>query len=343
MYFSVSYTLTTGILLYTLKSLDLTRTTLAFTLILPNKIGFEGVIDRLSGTFIQLQSQQQTKRSKNRTRKSLPLVMSASAPATSTGADPELVLSVKDHLQQIGCIDDQQNVTMKSLVFKIRLVLASQSPRRKEILDMMGLENLYEIIPSPVDETEIQNQLRRSASRTENTTGKSDVVVDPVIYARTLAEQKALSVAREISLNDSVRQPHLILGSDTIVVMRDDSNATTTILEKPTDTDDARKMLRHIQGQSHTVFTGVAIVLVLPTANRETHPPDGSDPVAERVKILQSFVETAQVNIGRMSETDIERYVRTSEPMDKAGAYGIQGIGGQIVSSIQGDFFTVRC
>jgi septum formation protein len=254
-------------------------------------------------------------------------------------------LSLRHHLQTIGCIDGQQNAYVEYGRLQIRLVLASQSPRRKEILDMMGLENLYEIMPSPVDESKIQKQLRRSASNSENTTICTDAKVDPVVYARTLAEQKALAVAREFSLlpvYDSVGQPLLILGSDTIVVMSDGSNATTAILEKPTDRNDAIEMLRLIQDRSHTVFTGVSLVRIMPTANTENHPPEGSDQMLERVQVVKSFVETAQVNICRMSETDIERYVATGEPMDKAGAYGIQGIGGQIVSSIQGDFFTVR-
>jgi septum formation protein len=181
------------------------------------------------------------------------------------------------------------------------------------------------------------------ASNSENTTISAGAIVDPVVYARTLAEQKALPVALELSLpvDDSVGQPLLIFSSDTIVVMSDGSNATTAILEKPTDRKNAIEMLRHIQDRSHMVHTGVSIVRVMPTANTETHPPEGSDQMPERVQVVKSFVETAQVNICHMSETDIERYIATGEPMDKAGAYGIQGIGGQIVSSIQGDFFTV--
>lgn len=241
--------------------------------------------------------------------------MSASVSTRANAAlGPELVLSVKDYLQSIGTAKDHQLDDAEGGISKIRLVLASQSPRRKEILDMMGLENLYQVIPSPVNEAEIQNQLRGDA-----------ILVDPVVYVRTLAEQKALAVAQE--LPQSAGQFILVLGSDTIVVMDDTNHNTTLILEKPTDTNDAIQMLRRIQGQSHTVYTGVSVVRVAPN----------------EVPVVQSsFVETAMVHICRMSETDIERYVATGEPMDKAGAYGIQGIGGQIVSSIQGDFFTVR-
>jgi septum formation protein len=328
------------IFVLTAPFLAFTTTTLAFVSILP-KTRFDVGGSRSGGCSIQQQLPHQSRRnSKERTRHNV--VMSGSIPAASNALVPELVLSVRDYLQFIGNIEGDQNVDKLTggVKSKIRLVLASQSPRRKEILDMMGLKNLYEVIPSPIDETELQNQLRRQFPDSYNAAMNSIDVVDPVVYARTLAEQKALAVAQEINQSNSVLQSILILGSDTIVVMNDDSYR---ILEKPTDKNDALQMLRRIQGKSHTVFTGVSVVRLMPNSLKvmENSTNDGGS-VSKKMQVVQSFVETATVNICHMSETDICSYVATGEPMDKAGAYGIQGIGGQIVSSIQGDFFTVR-
>jgi septum formation protein len=202
-----------------------------------------------------------------------------------------LVISLRDHLLSVDPLkrgtDDSQ---------KIRLILASQSPRRREILDMMGLQNLFETIPSPLDEDSVAASLEKD---------------DPIEYTRHLAEQKALALANSISLSN----PTLVLGSDTIVAY------SNKILEKPVDKQDAIRMLKELQGNQHMVHTGVALV-------------DG-------MTLVDSFTVTANVRFAELSDADIEAYVNTGEPMDKSGAYGIQGIGGQIVESIDGDFFTV--
>ena len=187
------------------------------------------------------------------------------------------------------------------------MVLASQSPRRREILDMMGLAGLYETIPSPLNETALQTDLVQKG-----------ITKDPQRYTQILAEEKARATAQ--SLTD-VSCPTLVLGSDTIV------DQDEAILEKPVDVADAQRMLRQLSGRVHYVHTGVALYRCMPGA-------------AKPEKIL-SFVDQATVQFTALDEADIQAYVASGEPMDKAGSYGIQGMGGQFVSSVQGDFFTV--
>jgi septum formation protein len=224
---------------------------------------------------------------------------STSSPDIVDGTLPQLLLSMRGHL---GADEG-----------KIRLILASQSPRRKEILDMMGLKDLYDVIHSPLDESALQAQLYEE--------GGGDMP-EPKTYTRVLAEEKAKALAMEIS--SQVTQPTIVVGSDTIVAWND------SILEKPKDKADAKIMLTQLSGSQHTVHTGVAIYRVLPQALSD-----------QPVTLVTSFVDTANVVFATLSGADIDAYIATGEPMDKAGSYGIQGIGGQFVASMEGDFFTV--
>jgi len=205
---------------------------------------------------------------------------------------PSLLVSNLHHLGNDG--DD-----------KIRLILASQSPRRREILDMLGLTGLYSATPSPLDESAVQSQLVKES-------------FSPIEYTRTLAEKKAEALAQVLS-QDSSTKSTLVLGSDTIVDLDE------TILEKPTDVESAIIMLSKLSGEWHQVHTGVALYHVQP----------------DNVNLVASFTDTARVKFSELSKEDIEAYVATGEPMDKAGSYGIQGIGGQLVERIEGDFFSV--
>jgi septum formation protein len=193
---------------------------------------------------------------------------------------------------------------LEDLGITVQVILASQSPRRREILDMMGLKGKYIVCPSPLDESLLQRNLSNE---------------DPKVYTRRLAEEKARALAEELS--GEVVRPTLVLGSDTIVDLEG------KILEKPLDAEAAIRMLHLLSGQTHEVHTGVAIFGVM------RQPPF--------VQMISSFTETAQVQFAVLTDEDISSYVKTGEPMDKAGAYGIQGIGGQLVTNISGDFFTV--
>lgn len=182
-----------------------------------------------------------------------------------------------------------------------RLILASQSPRRREILDMMGLKDRYITNPSPLDESKLQEKLSKMRLR-------------PQEYTKILAEEKANALAEElVSSNDNDKQQQkegervtFVLGSDTIV----DLNGN--ILEKPTSHENAIDMLTKLSGQWHEVHTGVALYRV--------HSSNGH----YKVQLETSYTETSRVKFSTLSIKDIECYVQTGEPMDKAGSYGIQ-------------------
>jgi septum formation protein len=162
------------------------------------------------------------------------------------------------------------------------LILASSSPRRRQLLEMLGMAILVQV-PDIVE-------VRRP-------------VETPVDYVERLAREKALSV-----------QGALVLGADTTVVVRDH------MLEKPTDPADALRMLRKLQGRTHQVVTSVALV---------------AD------EALHQATDVTNVTFRRLEDRFLEEYVATGEPMDKAGAYGIQGYGAALVERIDGDFFSV--
>jgi len=169
-----------------------------------------------------------------------------------------------------------------------RIVLASGSPRRRDLVKMMGLK--FELaVP------EIREDLVPGAK-------PSSLVVE-------LALAKALSLIGKF--------PNAaILGADTVVVL------DGKILGKPRDRSDARAMLRTLSGRTHTVYTGLALVDV-PTGLRET------------------CCEKSLVTMKKINNEEIDRYLATGEPMDKAGSYGIQGFGAVFIKHIDGCFFNV--
>jgi nucleoside triphosphate pyrophosphatase len=162
------------------------------------------------------------------------------------------------------------------------LTLASGSPRRRQLLEMLGIP----VRVAPPNVVEVRRPLET-----------------PVDYVERLAREKALSVTGA-----------LVLGADTTVVVRD------TVLEKPVDVADAVRMLRRLQGRTHQVVTSVALV------------------AGERV---YQATDVTNVSFRPLDDGMIEQYVATGEPMDKAGAYGIQGYGAALVQRIEGDFFGV--
>ncbi|HTZ72491.1 MAG TPA: nucleoside triphosphate pyrophosphatase [Candidatus Aquilonibacter sp.] len=173
----------------------------------------------------------------------------------------------------------------------MRLILASGSPRRAEILRNAGFS--FEVCPAHVDES-----LRPNESA--------------AAYVLRLAESKAESVAGRVKPPDAA----LVMGADTTVVCAGE------ILGKPGDAAEAVEMLRKLSGAAHEVLTGLAIINTL-TKERALH------------------VETTRVTFLALSPEEIDRYIATGEPFDKAGGYGIQGIGGRFVSRIEGCYFNV--
>jgi septum formation protein len=182
-------------------------------------------------------------------------------------------------------------------------VLASASPRRQELLRNAGIS--FTVQPADVDETPLIGESPRDC-------------------AERLAREKALAVWRE-------RPQDLVLGADTIVVVDE------AILGKPADGRDAARMLRLLSGRVHSVITGVC--LVKPVAS-------GQSPVSAQSKLrsaqkLRIAFETTLVTMSEISDDEIQAYVASGEPMDKAGAYAIQGMASRWIPRIEGDYSNV--
>ena len=175
---------------------------------------------------------------------------------------------------------------MAGAVTHPRVLLASASPRRRELLTMVGIA--HEVIPADIDEAYVPGEV-------------------PSAHAQRLAEEKAALVA--------ARNPAaIVVGADTIVVV------DGVVLGKPAGRADAGRMLRALSGRSHVVYTAVAV---------------------RRGESAASAIEAVDVTFRHLSDEEIAAYIDTGEPMDKAGAYGIQGFGATIVERIDGDFFAV--
>ena len=216
---------------------------------------------------------------------------SISSSTTMTVNRKQLLVSLGNNL---SCNDDDN---------KPKLILASQSPRRREILTMMGLcENKhYTVEYSPLDESILQKELVESK-------------LSSIDYTRRLAEAKAYALA-ELHANDNNKDKAaattFYLGSDTIVELDE------CILEKPKDTNDAKRMLNLLSGRQHHVHTGVALYRLNGNENQNQNQ--------NQISLIESFTETACVTFADLTEEDIDSYIISGEPMDKAGSYGIQG------------------
>ncbi|XP_061647953.1 probable bifunctional dTTP/UTP pyrophosphatase/methyltransferase protein isoform X2 [Phyllopteryx taeniolatus] len=193
------------------------------------------------------------------------------------------------------------NPVISKLAGKL-VVLASASPRRLEILRNAGLR--FEVVPSWFKET-LDKRLFKA----------------PHQYAVETAKQKALEVARRMPCNH-LKTPDIVIGADTIVTV------DGMILEKPRDKQDAYRMLSSLSGKEHSVFTGVAVVLC------HEEPNDGDYRIVE-------FYEETKVKFADLSEDMLWEYIDSGEPMDKAGGYGIQALGGMLVEYVRGDFLNV--
>ncbi|XP_029937323.1 putative bifunctional dTTP/UTP pyrophosphatase/methyltransferase protein isoform X1 [Myripristis murdjan] len=194
------------------------------------------------------------------------------------------------------------NPVISKLTGKL-VVLASASPRRLEILTNVGLR--FEVVPSWFKET-----LDKSLFKA------------PQEYAVETAKQKALEVAKRMPFKH-LKTPDIVIGADTIVTV------DGLILEKPVDKHDAYKMLSRLSGKEHSVFTGVAIVLCHDKENEEIDYQ------------MIDFYEETKVKFADLSEDMLWEYINSGEPMDKAGGYGIQALGGMLVEYVHGDFLNV--
>ena len=182
-----------------------------------------------------------------------------------------------------------------------RYILASGSPRRRELLGMLGFS--YEIIPAESEEVVTSNV--------------------PSKVVEELSHQKAKEIFHKL-LRDS-KEPLIVIGADTVVSYKG------KILGKPSGRDDAEKMIRGLQGDVHEVYTGVTCFY---TDKAGTEALEGDI-------CSFTFSECTKVRCNPMTDAEISGYLDTDEPYDKAGAYGIQGLFGKYISGIEGDYNNV--
>ena len=186
----------------------------------------------------------------------------------------------------------------------MRIILASASPRRKELLEQIGF--IFEVMTSHVEE--------------QISSVRPDRVVEE------LSCQKAEAVAEELSLPEPVcgercrKEALLVIGADTVVAL------DGAILGKPADREEAIAMLERLQGREHEVYTGVTLLY------RAAGAPEWT---------RKCFHESSRVLFFPMTEEEISGYVNTGDPLDKAGAYGIQGFCARYIRGIEGDYNNV--
>lgn len=175
----------------------------------------------------------------------------------------------------------------------MKLILASASPRRRELLAQAGLK--FTVSAANLNEDRLPDEAAAA-------------------YVQRLAEEKALAVWNVHKTEDAPDDPLIVLGADTCVV------SDGHVLGKPTDTADARRMLELLSGRTHAVLTGLAAVSASKTARD---------------------VEITQVTFQQLTDRDIAQYITTGEPLDKAGAYAIQGFAARWIPRIEGCYFNV--
>ncbi len=190
----------------------------------------------------------------------------------------------------------------------MKIILASASPRRRELLSQIGLE--FEIKVSNVEE--VVTTTRPSEVVEELSLQKAQAVYEELVSDVACKETEKYS--KPVTSESSVRDSYMVIGADTVVAIGD------SILGKPKDVEDAKVMLRMLAGKTHAVYTGVSVI------------------TAAGVK---TFHEKTDVTFFAMSEEEISEYVATLDCMDKAGAYGIQGFCARYIAGINGDYNNV--
>ena len=205
----------------------------------------------------------------------------------------------------------------------MKLVLASGSQRRRELLTMCGYD--YEIIVSNADETIDEN--------------------DPESFVRALSFRKAKEVFDRLFAVG--RRDFAVIGSDTVVAFQKEGEIKPVIIGKPKDAKDAVRILSMLSGKTHRVFTGVSVIADISDENaaaqcsiREKAEIQTECSIREKAEI-QTECSITEVTFETLSPDEITDYVNSGDPLDKAGSYGIQGPFGMFVREIRGNYFTV--
>ncbi|TGZ75007.1 hypothetical protein CRM22_000638 [Opisthorchis felineus] len=191
-------------------------------------------------------------------------------------------------------------LSTRQRVPSIHLLLASTSPRRKELMNNIGVP--FTVLAAPIDEH----------------MPVSDFDSIPQ-YVEALAMKKAIAAANLVASNNETDKYDIIVSADTVVVFEG------KIFGKPSSSEDAINILSKLSGETHSVITGVCL--------RVRKPSSGDSFI--------TFHEVTTVKMARLERCVIEAYVNSGEPLDKAGAYGIQGLGCSLVERIDGDYFNV--
>ena len=210
-----------------------------------------------------------------------------------------------------------------------RIILASKSPRRFELLSMTGLS--FEVITSHVDEDAVEESVLRKY-RDGHIRADMYQIAEEVACAQASAKASAvlesLGSSADSSYAAGTTDPNenddriIVIGSDTVVVTEEE------ILGKPKDEADARRMLTVLSGRTHRVYTGVAILAKGGKADAKS-------------RVFSAFADVKFHDLDDLQKHLIERYIATGSPMDKAGAYGIQDEGALLIDSISGDYYAV--
>lgn len=184
------------------------------------------------------------------------------------------------------------------------VVLASASPRRRELLEHAGV--VFTIRPTDVDETLEPDQL-----------------ANPAEAVKILAQRKAHAAVEEL-LGSGYEGAVIVIGSDTMVALGN------SVFGKPADSDEARIMLNALSGRTHQVHTGVSVWMV--------HAPAGEEDISLG---FRTFVDTSDVTFRDIGAEELEAYIATDEPYDKAGGYAAQGAAGTFIEHVDGSLDTV--
>lgn len=195
-----------------------------------------------------------------------------------------------------------------------QIILGSASPRRRELLQLMGIE--FEVLASDAEEC-YQSSVPQDIVK-ELALVKARNVAE-LLERRCLETKMMAARGREDAKMSCVLKPYIVIGADTIVVQ------DGKILGKPKDEADAFSMLKSLQGREHEVYTGVALL----------------ECDVEGVHVRANHAEGTKVFVHEMEEKEIRGYIATKEPMDKAGAYGIQGRFAAYIDRIEGDYYNV--
>lgn len=217
---------------------------------------------------------------------------------------------------------------MEGFILKnTKFILASGSPRRKELLENLDLE--FEVIPSEIDEDMFEDWSYEDLVQTLSFEKATDVFYN-YLDSNNITKHTLDSGA----LNNSI----CVIGCDTLVCIEIQDSTTDMnnlkALGKPKNQEDALNMLKLLNGKTHEVLTGLTIVgLIKNQENQEKNKP------------IEYFEEVlcnrTKVKFSEFKEEELREYIKTGEPMDKAGAYGIQGKGSYLVEHIEGDFYSV--